>query len=68
MATAPHGRILSDVGRLLVSCTDRPGTVAALSQFLTARGANILQSDLHTTDPEGGRFVMRTEIGFGGAP
>ena len=50
------------VGRLLVSCTDRPGIVAALSQFLRDRGANIVQSDQHSTDPEGGAFFMRTEF------
>jgi formyltetrahydrofolate deformylase len=54
------------VGRLLVSCTDRPGIVAALSQFLRDRGANILQSDQHTTDPEGGAFFMRTEFRLDG--
>jgi len=53
---------VSDVGRLLVSCTDRPGIVAALSRFLAGRGANILQSDQHTTDPAGGKFFMRTEF------
>ena len=53
---------MSDVGRLLVSCTDRPGIVAALSRFLAGRGANILQSDQHTTDPAGGKFFMRTEF------
>ena len=54
------------VGRLLVSCTDRPGIVAAISQFLRDRGANILQSDQHTTDPEGGVFFMRTEFRLDG--
>jgi formyltetrahydrofolate deformylase len=54
------------VGRLLVSCTDRPGIVAALSRFLRDRGANILQSDQHTTDPEGGVFFMRTEFKLDG--
>ena len=54
------------VGRLLVSCTDRPGIVAALSRFLRDRGANILQSDQHTTDPEGGVFFMRTEFRLDG--
>ena len=57
---------MEDVGRLLVSCTDRPGIVAALSQFLRDRGANILQSDQHTTDPEGGVFFMRTEFKLDG--
>jgi formyltetrahydrofolate deformylase len=54
------------VGRLLVSCVDRPGIVAALSRFLAERGANILQSDQHTTDPEGGTFFMRTEFKLDG--
>jgi formyltetrahydrofolate deformylase len=50
------------IGRLLVTCTDRPGIVAALSAFLRDRGANILHSDQHTTDPEGGQFFMRIEF------
>ena len=54
------------VGRLLVSCMDRPGIVAALSRFIAQRGGNILQSDQHTTDPSGGRFFMRTEFELGG--
>jgi formyltetrahydrofolate deformylase len=33
--------------------------VAAISSFLHARGANIVHSDQHSTDPEGGRFFMR---------
>jgi formyltetrahydrofolate deformylase len=51
---------MDDIGRLLVSCTDRPGIVAALSSFLRDRGANIVESDQHSTDPEGGAFFMRT--------
>jgi formyltetrahydrofolate deformylase len=54
------------VGRLLVSCTDRPGIVAAVSSFLRDRGANILQSDQHTTDPDGGQFFMRLEFKLDG--
>jgi formyltetrahydrofolate deformylase len=54
------------IGRLLVSCVDRPGIVAALSRFLADRGANIIQSDQHTTDPEGGSFFMRTEFRLDG--
>jgi formyltetrahydrofolate deformylase len=54
------------VGRLLVSCVDGPGIVAALSAFIAERGGNILQSDQHTTDPEGGRFYMRTEFELAG--
>jgi formyltetrahydrofolate deformylase len=48
------------IQRLLVSCPDRPGIVAALSSFLRDEGANILSSDQHSTDPQGGRFFMRT--------
>jgi formyltetrahydrofolate deformylase len=66
MATAPRGALVKDVGRLLVSCTDRPGIVAALSRCLADRGANILHSDQHTTDPEGGAFFMRTEFWLDG--
>ena len=57
---------MTDVGRLLISCSDRPGIVAAVSRFLADRGANILQSDQHTTDPEGGAFFMRTEFKLDG--
>jgi len=45
--------------RLLISCPDQPGIVAAVSQFLYQQGANIVQSDQYSTDPEGGRFFMR---------
>ena len=45
--------------RLLISCADRPGIVAAVSGFLFSRGANIVTSDQYSTDPEGGRFYMR---------
>ena len=54
------------LGRLLVSCVDRPGIVAAISRFLAERGANIVESDQHSTDPEGGSFFMRTEFKLDG--
>jgi formyltetrahydrofolate deformylase len=54
------------VGRLLVSCVDRPGIVAALSRFVADRGGNIIESDQHSTDPEGGSFFMRTEFRLDG--
>jgi formyltetrahydrofolate deformylase len=50
------------VARLLVSCPDRHGIVAAVSGFLSASDANILSSDQHSTDPEGGTFFMRMEF------
>src|SRR5690606_33796508 len=46
----------------LISCPDGPGIVATVSQFLFQNGANIVQSDQHSTDPEGGRFFMRIEF------
>ena len=48
--------------RLLLSCADRPGIVAAVSSFLERQGANIFQSDQYSTDPEGGAFFMRVEF------
>lgn len=51
-----------DIGRLLISCPDRPGIVAAVSRFLFEQGANIIDSDQHSTDPTGGTFFMRVEF------
>jgi formyltetrahydrofolate deformylase len=50
---------LINTARLLISCQDRPGIVAAVSQFLYSHGANILDSSQHSSDPTGGRFFMR---------
>ena len=50
------------IARLLVSCPDRHGIVAAVSGFLSEHDANILSSDQHSTDPEGGTFFMRMEF------
>jgi formyltetrahydrofolate deformylase len=50
------------IARLLISCADRRGIVAAISGALTDSGANIIQSDQHSTDPENGRFFMRIEF------
>jgi formyltetrahydrofolate deformylase len=51
-----------NTGRLLISCPDRRGIVAAVSRFLFEHGANILESDQHSTDPTGGMFYMRMEF------
>lgn len=48
--------------RLLITCPDRPGIVAAVSAFMFAHGANITELDQHSTDPSGGRFFMRLEF------
>lgn len=53
--------------RLLVDCNDRPGIVAAVSGFLYARGANVLDASQHSTDPEGGTFFMRMAFRPAGA-
>lgn len=60
--TSSGSSALHDRGRLLVSCPDRPGIVAAVSQFLFERGANIVHSDQHSTDPIGGQFFLRVEF------
>ncbi|MDQ3742331.1 MAG: formyltetrahydrofolate deformylase [Actinomycetota bacterium] len=49
-------------GRLLVSCPDRPGIVAAVAGFLHAAGANITSSAQHS----GERFHMRMEFDHDG--
>jgi formyltetrahydrofolate deformylase len=48
-----------DRGRLVISCQDGPGIIAAVSRFLADRGANIVHSDQHTSDPDGGDFFLR---------
>src|SRR5215472_16972421 len=52
----------ADVGRLLIACPDRPGIVAAVSQFLFDNGANITESQQYSTDPFGGTFFLRLEF------
>ncbi|MCA0757421.1 formyltetrahydrofolate deformylase [Paenibacillus sp. N4] len=61
------GRIIeagetSGRARMLIACPDRPGIVAAVSHFLYEHGANIVQSDQYTMDPEGGMFFIRFEF------
>jgi len=51
-----------DTARLLVSCPDRHGIVAAVSTLLFELGANIVEADQYSTDPEGGTFFLRTEF------
>lgn len=50
------------LGRLLVSCADRPGIVAAVCGFLADRGANIIELQQHSTEPRGGRLFVRLEF------
>ncbi len=55
-----------NTARLTISCADRKGIVAAVSQFLHQHGANIIHSDQHSTDPQGGAFFMRMEFHLDG--
>lgn len=48
--------------RLLITCPDQPGIVAAVTTFLFQHGVNITELDQHSTDPEGGRFFLRLEF------
>jgi formyltetrahydrofolate deformylase len=61
-AAAAEGATATGLTRLLISCPDRPGIVAAVSRFLHESGANIVSSAQHSTDPQGGRFFMRMEF------
>jgi formyltetrahydrofolate deformylase len=49
--------------RLLISCADRPGIVAAVAGFLAGQGANIVALDQHSA----GEFFMRLEFTPGDA-
>jgi formyltetrahydrofolate deformylase len=49
--------------RLVISCPDRAGIVAAVSGLLNDAGVNIVTSDQYsTTGVEGGRFFMRMQF------
>jgi len=50
---------------LLVSCRDRTGLVAALSEFVFKNGGNILDADQHA-EVETGLFFMRLRWDLGG--
>jgi len=51
-----------DIGRLVLSCPDRPAIIAAVAGRLTAAGANIIALDEYSSDPEGGGLYLRTEF------
>jgi formyltetrahydrofolate deformylase len=56
-AAPPRGA--EHTARLLISCPDGPGIVAAISGFLFDQGANIVANDQYSTHPEHGTFFMR---------
>jgi formyltetrahydrofolate deformylase len=51
-----------DIGRLLISCPDRRGIVAAVSHFLYKADANIVESQQYLTNPFGGTFFLLVEF------
>ena len=53
---------MDSVARLLITCPDRPGIVAAVTNFLYSHGVNITALDQHSTDPSDGTFFMRLEF------
>jgi formyltetrahydrofolate deformylase len=53
---------MSATARLRITCPDRPGIVSAVTTFLFTHGANIIDLDQHSTDPEGGTFFLRLEF------
>ncbi len=63
MDSAAHTNM--DRARLLISCADRPGVVAAVTQLLFEQGANVVDSDQHT-EPDDLRFFMRLEFDLPG--
>lgn len=56
-AASPRGR----TAVLLLTCPDRPGIVAAVSEFLFRHGANLLSVDQHS-DPDDKQFFQRIEF------
>jgi formyltetrahydrofolate deformylase len=56
----------TETGRLLITCPDRPGIVAAVSSFPFSSGANITESRQYSADPFGGTFFLRIEFRLAG--
>jgi len=66
-ATRPADGRDAEITRLLITCPDRPGIVASVSNFLATHGANITESQQYSTDPFGGTFFLRLEFHTSGA-
>ncbi len=56
---------MPETATLLVSCSDRKGLVAKISDFIFRHGGNILDADQHT-DLEAGIFLARMEWDLNG--
>lgn len=59
---AAHAERYRDIGRVLVTCPDRPGIVAAIAGLLVRQRANITDLQQYSTDPFGGTFFLRIEF------
>lgn len=57
MTTSPE-----TTARLVVTCPDKPGIVAAVTTFLYHHGVNITELDQHSSAATGGRFFLRLEF------
>lgn len=53
---------VSDIGRLVVCCADKPGIISAVSAFLHNQGANIIDLDQHSSGAPEGKFFLRLEF------
>jgi formyltetrahydrofolate deformylase len=61
-SSAGAGQGATHSARLLISCPDGPGIVAAVGNFLVERDANIVSSAQYSTHPEQGSFFMRVAL------
>jgi len=61
-SSAGAGQGATHSARLLISCPDGPGIVAAVGNFLVGHGANIVTSAQYSTHPAHGSFFMRVTL------
>ena len=54
--------VQDSTARLLVTCPDCPGIVAAVSNFFYNHSANITGLDQYSSDPQDGTFFLRLEF------
>jgi len=53
---------MDTTARLLITCPDRPGIIAAVTGFLHAHNSNVTSLHERATDPEGGTLFMRLQF------
>lgn len=52
----------NQTARLLVTCPDQPGIVAAITNFLYTHSVNIIDLDQHSSPKDDGSYFMRLEF------